>query len=341
MSKTIKILFFSIFIISFSLILFSCSTQLQKKNLDTVAFKGHTSTFNFPKSSAQIKTIYDSVKFINSIAFYKTYFLDTNSKITIINPAVLESTSVETNYDTKTASGTASIIYNKNHKLALLTCAHIVNFPDTLYSYHRINNQNYIETVSIKDRQENYINELVDGNKMEILISDKEQDMVILVKKTDYTTQYIALNRLFLNDDEIDIGTIIYIFGYPKGKQMITQGIVGNVEKNNYIIDSNFNRGQSGGMVFVTKSDYPNFELLGMTKSSAADFHLLLKPENNYQIKKYDLTIPYSNNIYIKNYAFINYGLTNVIPIKTINVFLHKNKKILEKNGYLLKDFFK
>ncbi len=173
------------------------------------------------------------------------------------------------------------------------------------------------------------------------MVSDKEKDIALLTKKISNNTQYTVLNRIFYNKKEIDIGTMIYIFGYPKGKQMLTQGIVGNVKKDNYIVDSNFNRGQSGGMVFITKSDYPNFELLGMAKSTAADFHLLLTPLDNYQLKKYDITIPYSDNVYIKNYAFINPGLTNVIPIKIINQFLRNNRKLLKNNNFLLDDFFK
>ena len=341
MLKYKKISKYLILIISFSLIIFSCSPQLKKKDFNRTIFNKYYSTFNFSKSSTQINTIFNSVKFINSIAFYKTYFFDTNGKIENINPTVLKSNSVGTSYDTKTASGTASIIYNKNFKLAFLTCAHIVDFPDTLYSYHKINKKIYIESVSIKQRQQNYINELVDGNKMKILISDEEQDMAILIKETSHNKQYSVLNRLLFNDEQIDIGTKIYIFGYPKGNEMITQGIVGNVKENNYIIDSQFNRGQSGGMVFVTKSDYPNFELLGMTKSSAADFHLFLTPQDDYLSEKYNLSIPYDDDIYLKKFAFINYGLTNVIPIEIINKFLKKNKKVLENNDYLLKDFFK
>ncbi|MEA3500046.1 MAG: hypothetical protein U9R41_03380 [Candidatus Marinimicrobia bacterium] len=340
MLKKIKLLNYLILIVLSLMIIFSCSSQLKKSDLNTTLFNEYYSTFNFPKSSTQINTIFNSVKFINSIAFYKTYFFATDSKIKNIDLDILKTSSVETSYDTKTASGTASIIYNNNSKLAFLTCAHIIDFPDTLYSYHKINDLKYIESVAIKQRQQNYINELIDGNKMEILVSDKEQDIAILIKDTYNNWEYSGLNQLFCDDGQIDIGTKIYIFGYPKGIQMVTTGNVGNIKENNYIVDSQFNRGQSGGMVFVTKSDAPNFELLGMAKSSAADFHLLLTPQDDYLSEKYNLSIPYDNNIYLKKYAFINYGLTNVIPINIINKFLKKNKKVLENNGYLLEDFF-
>lgn len=340
MQRKRKILNYLLFIILFSLTISSCSHQINKSNNNTKLFNGNYSTFNFPKSSIQISTIFNSVKFINSIAFYKIYFLAIDSKIKNINPNVLKASSVETSYDSKTASGTASIIYNDNSKLALLTCAHIIDFSDTLYSYKKIDDIEYIESIAIKQRQQNYINDLVDGNKLEILISDKEQDIAILIKKTSNNREYSVLDQLFCDNDKIGIGTKINIFGYPKGIQMVTTGIVGNIKEKNYIIDSQFNRGQSGSMVFVTKPEYPNFKLLGMAKSSAADFHLFLTPQDDYLSKKYNLSIPYDDDIYLKKYAFINYGLTNVIPIDIINKFLKKNKKVLKNNGYLLEDFF-
>ncbi|MEA1986008.1 MAG: serine protease [Candidatus Marinimicrobia bacterium] len=342
--KKYKFIKLALFLISITLLFSSCNYQMKKKGENSKFYNYYNSSFNFAKSNMQTEEIFSSIKIINSIAFYKTSFFSLERKIKKVTPENFKNDVVGDSYDTKTSSGTASIIYNNNNKLALLTCTHIVDFPDTIYGYYESNNQKYISSISIKERQDNYINDLIDGNKLEVIISDSENDIAILTKKTSPTIdkyRHIVLKHDFCDVNKISPGLQIYIFGYPKNKKIITQGIIGNIEKNNYLIDSQFNRGQSGGMVFVTRADYPNFELLGMGKSSLADFHLLLTPNDNYVSQNYKLTIPYRDEIYLKNISFINYGLTNVIPIKYIRNFIKENKKALEKKGYDMNYFFK
>lgn len=71
--------------------------------------------------------------------------------------------------------GTATVVYHRGGKLAVLACAHVVAFPDTLYQFHQQTNgaqTQYLRQVSIRQSQLNTLVGLPDAADLEILATD-------------------------------------------------------------------------------------------------------------------------------------------------------------------------
>lgn len=185
-----------------------------------------------------MEEISNSINLINSIAFYTGYVFDYNSRLTRkdISRIDIESAATEKVYFNRTASGTATLIYAGDGNILYLTVAHIVAFPDTVYSYF-INPDGsvseYIESISIKSRQSNYIPDLPDGGELDIILMDKNIDIAFLGKKIDPKAAF-ALNPFkypWGSSSELEWGTFVYVFGYPMNYKMITKALVSNPKR--------------------------------------------------------------------------------------------------------------
>jgi hypothetical protein len=141
---------------------------------------------------------------------------------------------------------------------------------------------------------------------------------------------------------KLEWGSFAYLFGYPKGYRMITKGIVSDPNRDrsgSFLLDAPFNRGCSGGIVLAIKDGVPNFELVGMAKSSAADFENILIPPEDFNISEYDPRLPYEGDIYAKSNVVIRYGITQIISINTIIDFFERNQLYFTQMGYDFKSF--
>ena len=107
------------------------------------------------------------------------------------------------------------------------------------------------------------------------------------------------------------------------------------------IIDANFNRGLSGGIVLAIRDGIPNFELVGMAKSVSASNDYFLQPKQTVEEYSYDPKIPYRGDSYVRLQSIINYGVTHVISIETIQEFIQNSEDILDDKGYYFYDLFR
>ena len=285
----------------------------------------------------------------NSVAYYSSYLFLQNSlvKPENLNESNIENLSIEKSQLYRSSSGTATIISHDYGKIAFLTCAHIVNFPDTIYTYYTLENGKktpFLESISFKDKQSNYTTCIPGGDNLEILLLDERHDVAILgkqIRKPDriLTVFHTPIGRA----KELEMGSFIYLLGYPGGYKMVTKGIVGNPNLNredDFIIDAPFNRGLSGGIVLAIRDGVPNFEFVGIAKSAAADYKNILRPVENFDNTNYNYNYPYKDKAFVENFAFIKYGITNVVPVEQIVKIWKKNEKNLKKQGYDLSLFF-
>jgi len=227
-----------------------------------------------------------------------------------------------------------------------LTCNHIIDFPDTVFSFYESNSskEKYILCVSIKIKQMNQIG-ITEGNNIEILAKDEKNDIAFLGKKITQTDENIPFFKYQCGEsNDLEWGSFVYIIGYPMGFQMITRGIVSNPDKiksGSFLIDAVFNRGFSGGLVLAIKDGVPNFELVGMAKSVPYKEENILIPENTNESFEYAPNSPYTGNIFVKSKKNLSYGITNSVTIETIKEFYKENKNKLLEKGYNLESFFK
>ncbi|MDQ7817875.1 MAG: serine protease [Melioribacteraceae bacterium] len=344
MSKRILVLT-ALFI---SLITLSC-TSVYETVYPALTDGKYDSEFPYKSTSKQLEEISNSIKLLNSIAFYNSYVFDESTKLLVndIKKIELEKNATQIVYFNRTSSGTATVVLEDLGIVALLSVAHIVNFPDTVISYFvKVDGSlsEYVQSVSVKTRQSNYIPDLPEGGELEIILMDKSLDICLLGKKfhPTNTASLAVFNYPWGNSTELEWGSFIYVFGFPMNYKMISKGIVSSPgrEKHTFLIDAVFNRGSSGGIVLAIRDGVPNFELVGLVKSVPADFQYVLHPISKQQDLEFNPMIPYKGDIYVQKEQVLRTGITKVIGIESVAEFIKQHRSYLLSKGYYFKNFF-
>jgi len=333
-----------------SLVFISCSTNsLYQKVYPTLLDGKYDSEFPYRNCSNELEEISNSIKLVNSIAFYTSYIFDEKSKVTLsdINLINYEKTSVKEILFNRTASCSATIILENNGLVGLLTVAHVVSFPDTILTYFSNNDgslsQN-IQSISIKNRQSNYVPDLPKSGDLEIILIDKIRDIALLGKKfsPDETKLIQTFNYKWGYSHELEWGSFVYAFGYPMNYKMISKAIVSisDKSKNTFIIDAAFNKGFSGGIVLAIRDGVPNFELVGIVKSVPAEYEDIIKPLVKDQESEINPMLPYKGDVYIERQQIISPGITKVIAIESVKELFFEHKDELIRKGFYFKNLF-
>jgi hypothetical protein len=291
-----------------------------------------------------------SVKLISTIAFYESYEFSAQSKLTRaqISDDVIEEKSISKYHFNQPATGTATVIYRQHRQVALLTCAHIVFFPDTVIAYYRDENgreTDIIQTVAFKIRQNINIIDFHLGGDFEILAMDRERDIAIIGKHLKIDTPFsVPVFRYPRGTaEELNWGSFVYVIGFPRGEKMITRAIVSRPtrdKEDTFVIDAVFNRGFSGGIVLALRDGVPNFELVGMAKSVPAETKLYLAPKHSFKILETSPQNTYQGEIKAETYENIFYGITYVVSVEAITRFIEKNAANLLDNNFFPELFF-
>lgn len=328
--------------------LFIAQTGCTKKIYDVVypALNDgrYDSEFPYRNASKQLEEISKSVKMLNYIAYYKAYIFSENQKVlqSDINNKEIQNKAIDKVYFNETVSGTATIIFYDGAKVGLLTCAHIGDFPDTVLTYfaHPVGGKKQnIQQMAIKVREHYFVNEIPGDADFEVVVSDKKRDLALLTKRAiNDPFQRIRPFKYPLGESKnLELGSFVYIIGYPMGHKMITKGIVSNTRDNksdSFLIDALFNRGFSGGIILAIRDGVPNFELVGMARSVSARNEYFLTPAPLNGKLEYEPNIPYSGDVYVKKFEGINYGITYTISTDEIINFLKENETLLLQKGF-------
>jgi hypothetical protein len=308
----------------------------------------YDSEFPYKSCSAELEKISHTVRKISSIAYYRSLVFERKGLVTIsaIQSNNYKSRAVKEIFFNNSVIGTATVIQYFGRRITLLTCAHIIDFSDTLYTYFVDENQRptpYIQSISFKERQNNFIADLPERGDLEILAFDHDLDIAILGKvfAGDVRFPIPVFDYPFGKAKELEWGSFVYLLGYPKGYQMVTRGIVSQPDRDqngSFLLDALFNKGFSGGIVLAIKDGVPNFELVGIASSVAADFEYNIVPPGDINRSGFDPRIPYAGEVYIKFEKQINYGITFIISTELIKSFIKENQNQLLGKGYDLRD---
>ncbi len=338
--------------ILFAFLLTSCSSSsIYEKVYPTLSDSKYDSEFPYKGCSEQLEEISNTVKLITCIAYYKSYVFSEDIHFTTadIKNSDLKSRAARTiNYE-NTSSGTATIIYSEGRNIALLTCAHVVNFPDTLITYFNKEEgvlSPFIQSISIKESQSNYTPEIPERGDVYVIVMDKKND-IALVGKTFNSVSSNANIPVFKYPNgkakELGWGDFVYVFGYPMNFKMISKALVSNPDKlkgNSFLVDAVFNRGFSGGIVLAIRDGVPNFELVGLVKSVPAESEFLLKPLVRNLDVEMNPWIPYKGDFTVEKRQSIKFGITKIIGIETVLEFFKTNRSIIEGQGFYITKFF-
>jgi len=337
----------------FMLILLSaCSKKAYEALYPTLNDGKYDTEFPYRNCADQLDEISKSVKKLFVMIDYSVYSFDYEQNISLADlqglaADTLLSLSSSLSYKNEANSGTATIIQYDDSRIALLSCAHIVSFPDTVYTYFDDNDYNTVDPVqgiAIKTRQRNFFRGHEHGNNLEILAIDREQDIAFIGKeihKADLVMQ--PFHYPMGDSDQLEWGSFVYVMGFPLGYQMITRGIVSRPihgKEGSFLIDASFNEGFSGGIVLAIRDGVPNFELVGLGKSASATLENILVPAKNQHEMVYNPNIPYEDEVYVNLKKNVNYGITTAVSTKAIRKFYRKNKNEFLEMGYDFSKFF-
>ncbi len=337
-------------IFAFALMMCSCTQQIYHPGGGIKPDGQYDLAFPTGNNSEALEAALQSVRLLNSTAYYESYDFAESEKILPedITPQLLAARdSLKTVYS-DFAVGTATIIYRKQNRIAVLTCAHVVNFPDTLLVYHldREGNETYLQSISIKKSQRNSLTDLRQGSDLNILAIDQELDVAILGKQFLFSQEsHIPVFPYPTGAArELKWGSFVYLIGFPAGKKMITTGVISEPDRDanhDFLVDALFNRGFSGGVVLAIRDGLPNLELVGIVNAVAAEESVVLVPEDFKNRKGLRFAVPHRGGAYQLPQRKINYGVTYGISIESINAFIQKHKDQIENAGFDLALMYK
>lgn len=325
----------------------SCKSTTYKAVYPTLSDGKYDSEFPYRNCSEQLEDIASTLVKLDVLVFYKTYSFTLESKVR--NDQIRERDTYKdataTDIFSESVGGTAMTISYTGQNIAYLSCAHIVDYPDTVITYYPYPDNQYIQVIGIKARQQNNISMSPPGEDLQILAIDRRTDIAILGKEVTGPIQ--AETSVFgypMGDShELEWGSFVYIMGYPLGHAMITRGIVSDpdrIRKGSFLIDAVFNQGFSGGPVIAVRDGVPNFEIVGMVKSSAAVNKYYLSPNNTEELGNMNMGEAYDGEMKITSEKEIQYGITFSVTTETLRDFYKSQRKDLMDKGYVLDAFF-
>lgn len=329
----------------------SCGSVSYEKVYPTLSDGQYDSEFPYRGSSSELEKISQTVQRVTSTAFYKAYFFSPEDSITIedIRNSEIENLAIETGYADQSSSGTGTVIYSTARKVAVLTCAHVVNYTDTITSFIFDLDGNvteYLEAVLIKDKQTIYVAGFPGGSTMELLALDKELDVALIGRQYSSLEDHIFPVFSYPTGEarELKWGTFVYIFGYPINYQMITKALVSSPNRDSdgsFLVDAVINQGYSGGIVLAIRDGIPNFELVGLVQWVPKDDENMIVPAPRKHNEPSNIMIPYHGDLYVKKHTNIRYGIAKIIAIESILKFLQNNKLKLYDLGYYLENYLR
>lgn len=336
--------FISIVILGLGII--SCSTLNTPPANSQVQSNGYTTAFPSRDISPQLQEAKQSVVRILSTSYYTTYsFSNPNVTLADIRGGSPKTMASQEYTDEESTAGTAIILdFNRRGEALLITCAHAVSSPDTLLTYYTgkaVAPKTFIQSISIKKRQSNLL--MTEGllNSVEILTENRLSDLALLAAELtpedggQESLQALAYPMGHAGD--IQLGSFLYILGFPKGFPMITRGIASTkamYPHRFFVTDALFNPGISGGLIISSKDHFESFEWIGMARSATASRETVLVPHPDKDQYKQGIIQPYDDIVFVEPKERISYGITQAIPIDEIRSFIENHRDIIEKNGF-------
>jgi S1-C subfamily serine protease len=320
----------------------SISTEYSAQQPKAEYSEYYTSAFPHQDISSQLKNAQQSVIRIVSTGFYNNFNFS-GKAITLADVHTNDLKDIATSKTSaeESTSGTAIILDQHNDNSLLITCQHTIFFPDTMITYYKgpdIPEETYIESISIKKNQTNLVYTSSELQPFEIIATDRRLDLALL------NVEFERIGNLDLyplsikagNSDFLQLGSMIYILGFPKSYAMVTRGLASSSESWNdrfFVTDASFNPGISGGLILASNNNFKSFQWVGMASSSTATRENILVPRPDADTYS-TITRPYSDSVFVAQKARINYGITQAIPINQIKSFFKEHRSILERKGF-------
>lgn len=323
----------------------SCTQKPIAVNTVFVPDNKYDSEFPQQSVSKDLTYISRTVKKVDCLVFYMNYIFPpgNNLKQEKITDSILRFASISNEVTNESVTGTSTVIYHDSKQLGLLTCAHVIDFPDSLFSYYP-EGVGGLRGVAVKIKHQIFVAGLSQGEEVSVVVEERKKDIALLKKEiTPQSEAFPVLNFPIGNTKNLDWGSIVYIVGFPLGNLMVTSALVSNPEKadnGSFLTDALFNRGVSGSPVMAIMDGNSNFEFVGIASSASAQTVQFLRPEKDESFNV-NSDGSYAGKFYTEQRKDINYGVTYSVSVEEITDMLKNNKVILEKEGFEYSLFFK
>ncbi len=324
----------------------ACSNSEQSIDKTKAITESEFYTTAFPNQniSESLQKAEESIIRIISTSFYDTYsFNKPHVTLPDVDTNRLKDIASQSHSSEESSAGTSILLsLNNRNEALLITTAHTVTSSDTLITYYegeQIPANTFIETISIKRRQNNLIFTPEELSNFEIIAQDALMDLALLSAnmQADIRTNHRELSFSMGRSEKIQLGSFLYILGFPKGYPMITRGIASSsgVQSHQrfFVSDALFNPGISGGLVLASNDQFNSFEWVGMARSAAAsrEPYLIPNPDDEYSN---NVIKPYTGTTFIEEKRRISYGITHAIPINEIRNFIENNQDAIRRNNF-------
>ena len=146
----------------------------------------------FPQenSTAGLASVTRSIKKLFCVDFYTTYQFNRSERLTMndIQSGRYKRLALGIISTHETNSATATVLLSNDHRIVLLTCAHILNSHDSIISTYAPTSDDpygYIKSLSIREKQELYIKDLPECGTFIALSVDRENDLALIGKRCE------------------------------------------------------------------------------------------------------------------------------------------------------------
>jgi hypothetical protein len=331
------------FAFAVGLLSLSCTSAIYRDVYPTLLDGRYDSEFPYKACSTQLEEVAQTVKRVTVQTHYKSYTFPRSDSVRVsdITRGFLDRRETEATFRNYSTAGTGTVVYNQNGRIAVLTCAHVVDFQDTVItryvdSEYRLTP--YVRSIALKANQLVFLNDIGGGIALDILALDRSADLAILGQTLD--PQKNVLVRVFRyplgRAKELEWGSFVYLFGYPAGYRMVTKGIVSlssRLAQGSFIVDAVVAPGSSGSIAVAIRDGVPNFELVGIIKMIPAQTSYVLTPTTEGDTE-YDPVEPYHGEVFVQRKAEVQQGIAIAIPTEAIVSFIEKNLSMLARKGY-------
>lgn len=287
----------------------------------------------------QIKESFESIKRIQNRVVYQTYYFEEEDlpRQSYLRNADIENLAVHSEFEDHSTAGTALTMSNRGGLIVLLTAAHIVSFPDTVWRFSDESSpgsDNRVEAVSVKKTTNHFMNS--DGQIIifDVVVTDSARDLAVLKRDMTENESRTSLKALSIppgDADQMDWTDMVYAVGFPKGVPMVTSGMMSNVSltfRRSLVLDTSFNRGFSGGALFAVRSDGSGLEWVGMVIMASAEREYYVAPRRSPD-DEYEPGRIYEGPLSVESTFRLNYGITFAININEIGNFFSENEEQL------------
>jgi len=328
----------------------SCVHKSYQLQQDNVQDGKYDSEFSAIPVADHLDKIVQSVHMISILAFYESFEFTFGARVTkkeLIDGSYNGKISSR-RYFQRPSTGTATVIYYTERHIALLTCEHLLDAPDTLIAYHRDSQDrktHYIRTMAIKSRQNTHIIDIPQANDFKVLAVDEAQDIAIIGKQLEEKPRapVAVFNYPAGRAGELQWGTNVYLIAYPRGKKMISTSLVSDPDRDkthSFLLNTALPRGVSGGIVLAIRDGVPNFELVGMVNAISAESRSILIPFKKEELSDLDRIDSYEGEMLVSNLENIFYGVTYSVSIESVLDLIRRNEKEFKKQGFYFSKLF-